>query len=126
MTGFCTLVGVTVNALRQMEAPGLQVNFAKDPRRDHIKSAHSFQKVLLARHHTYEEFLELVADHGRCVLCTGAENPSKAAGYGNTYTHADIVWFGEPICTSQEMSIKTTKARVALFKGLVDKARITV
>lgn len=122
MPGFWTLAGVTINALRQMEATGWKGNFAKGLKRDHIKSAHSFQKLLLSRRHTYEEFLALVADYGRCVLCTGAENPPKAAGYGNTYTDADVVWLDNPICTSREMSIKTTKARVALFKGLLEKA----
>lgn len=125
MPGFWTLVGVTKNALRRMEATGWNGNFAKGLRRDHIKSAHLFQKVLLTRHHTYEEFLALVADYGRCVLCTGDENPPRSAGYGNTYTDADILWLSDPVCTSREMSIKTTKARIALFKSLIEKANVT-
>lgn len=115
---------VTTACAWELKATGLG-QAGRHEWRDHIKSVHSFQKMLFARHHTYEEFLALVADYGRCVLCTCDENPARSAGYGNTYTVADILWLKGPVCTAREMSIKTTKARVALFKELLETDRAT-
>jgi len=115
--GFWTLAGVTKNAMAHMEAAGWTGNYTKGLRRDHIKPVREFQYILMSREHSYDEFVALVKEYGQCVLCTKAENPSKGAGYGVTYTDADVIWIDAPFDTVEEISVRATKARAALFKN---------
>ena len=115
MPGYWTIVGVTRNALAIMESRGWRGNFAKDLRRDHIKSGRDFQQLLHDQATSYAEFCEMVADYGRCIVCTKAENPPRTAGYGNTYTDADILWLPQPVDTATSMAIPTTREMAAHF-----------
>ena len=116
MPGYWTIVGITRNALAVMEARGFSGDFAKDLRRDHIKSGKEFQQRMLGEPTSYAEFCDLVADYGRVIVCTKAENPPHVAGYGNRYTDADIVWLAEPIETSSSIAVPANKRTAALFK----------
>jgi hypothetical protein len=116
MPGYWTIVGVTKQAYAVMDSRGWRGNFAKDLRRDHIKSGRAFQQHLLDHPVTYAGFCELVADFGRCVVCTKEENPARSAGYGHTYQNSDILWLAQPIDTAMSMAVPTTKAMADALK----------
>jgi hypothetical protein len=114
MPGYWNIVGVTKRAHALMEARGWAGDFTKGLRRDHAKSRQDFQKRLLDQSTTYPEFVELVADYGRCILCTIDENPPRTAGYGNTYQDDDVLWLPEPIETAKLTSVYSKKMAARL------------
>ncbi len=119
MPGYWNVIGVTRDALAQMAATGWQGDFMKGLRRDHMKSVKEFQALLMAKPYTYEQFVDLVADYGRCVICTKAQNPPNSAGYGSKYSERDILFLPEPWDTAQENSVRSSKARAKIFESLL-------
>jgi hypothetical protein len=115
MPGYWTVVGITRKALEEMASSGWRS--AAGLRRDHIKSGRDFQQRLLDHAVTYDEFCDLVADYGRCIVCTKAENPARTAGYGNAYHDADIRWLSRPVDTSTSMTVPTTRVMTDLFRS---------
>jgi len=119
MPGYWTVVGVTRDALAQMAATGWQGDFMKGLRRDHMKSVKDFQSLLMAEPCTYERFVDLVADYGRCIICTKAQNPPDRAGFGSTYSESDILFLSQPFDTAQENSVRSSKSRAQVFASLL-------
>lgn len=119
MPGYWTVVGVTRDALAHMAATGWQGDFIKGLRRDHMKSAREFQSLLMAEPFTYERFVDLVADYGRCIICTKAQNPPHRAGYNFTYFDSDIRFLPQPFDTAQVFSVKGSKTKAQLFASLL-------
>lgn len=118
MPGYWNVVGVTRDALAQMATTGWQGDFMKGLRRDHMKSVKNFQSLLMSAPCTYERFVDLVADYGRCIICTKAQNPPDRAGYGSTYSESDILFLSQPFDTAQENSVRSSKSRAKLFASL--------
>jgi hypothetical protein len=119
MPGYWTIVGVTRAALAQMPASGWQGDVKKGLRSDHMKSAREFQSLLMSEPCTYGRFVDLVADYGRCVICTKAQNPPHKAGFGFTYFERDIHFLQQPFDTAQEVSVKAGKTRAQMFASLL-------
>lgn len=121
MPGYWTVVGVTRDALAQMAATGWQGDFTKDLRRDHMKPAREFQSLLMAKPYTYERFVDLVADYGRCVVCTKIQNPPNKAGFGFKYFDKDTIFLPKEkqFDTAQEVSMKSSKIRAEVFASLL-------
>lgn len=118
MPGYWNVVGVTRDALAQMAATGWQGDFMKGLRRDHMKSVKDFRALLMAKPCTYDQFVELVADYGRCVICTKAQNPSHGAGFGFKFFESDVIFLPEPWDTAQENSVRSSKARAEMLSSL--------
>jgi hypothetical protein len=119
MPGYWNVVGVTYDALAQMAATGWRGDFMKGLRRDHMKSVKEFQSLLMAAPCTYDRFVDLVADYGRCVICTKAQNPPDRAGYGYAYAESDIAFLPQPFDTAQENSVRSSQNRAKLFASLM-------
>jgi len=121
MPGYWTIVGVTREALSIMESRGWVGNFTKGLRRDHIKSAKSFQEIMLSNSYSYEEFVALTQEYGKCVLCTKSQNPPNRAGFGNAFGEKDVVWIPQDkvFDTAQEISLKSNKERAFFFRSLL-------
>ncbi len=118
MPGYWTVVGITRAALAQMAATGWQGDFMKGLRRDHMKSAREFQSLLMDKPCTYESFVDLVADYGRCIICTKAQNPPHKAGFGFKFFEGDVLFLSQPFDTAQEVSVKASKTRAQTFASL--------
>lgn len=79
--------------------------------------------MLIDRSVTYEEFCDLVADYGRVVICTKAENPARSAGYGHTYVDSDILWLEESFCAATSMTVPVSLPMAAIYCTARGRAR---
>lgn len=119
MPGYWNVVGVTREALAQMAAAGWEGEFMEGLSRDHMKSVKDFQYELMKKPCTYENFVDLVADYGRCIICTKAQNPPKGTGFGTRYFEKDIIFLPQPFDTAQENALRSSKTRAKLFASLL-------
>jgi hypothetical protein len=119
MPGYWNVVGVTRDALAQMAAVGWEGEFMEGLSRDHMKSVKDFQSELMKKPCTYKRFTDLVADYGRCIICTKAQNTRKGAGFGTTYFEKDIIFLPQPFDTAQENSLRSSKTRAQMFASLL-------
>ncbi len=120
MPGYWTIVGVTVQAIELMASRNWQGNFTRGLRRDHIRPTVEFKMRLMSKEHSYEEFIELTADYGKCILCTIGQNPAHGAGFGLAYTENDIRWLGDDeFDTARELAIAASQTRARIFSGLM-------
>ena len=116
--GYSDIVGITKRAYAVMSERVWTGNYGKGLRRDHIKSAREFQEVLLTHPDlTYETFCALVADYGRCIVCTADENPSKKAGYGNAYKDEDVLWLAKTVSSHSSFAVPVGKKMVEVYKS---------
>lgn len=61
----------------------------------------------------------MVADYGRCVICTRAQNPPHKAGFGFKFFERDTLFPQELFDTAQEVSVKASKTRAQMFASLL-------
>lgn len=122
MPGYWTIVGVTHQAYELMNLREWKGEFTRDLRRDHMISARDFQTKLMSNEYTYEEFVELTNEYGKCILCTKEQNPPRQAGFQFTYNENEIYLLpsNKTFDTATEMSVKATHDRAFLFKNLVN------
>lgn len=116
MQGYWNIVGVTRQAKEVMDNSGWKKNFAKGLVRDHMKSAKEFQDILMSSDVSFEEFETLVADYGRVVVVTKAQNPYNEVAYGNTYHNEDILYLNNPLESALGFGVPVTKTAQVNFK----------